>query len=272
MQYIPPELRENNGEIEAALRGDIPELVDSGDIRGIIHFHTNYSDGSSTIEQIVRSCIEKGYSYLGITDHSISAYYAGGLKKDDLRRQHEEIDHLNDKYPLFKILKGIEADILADGGIDYDDEVLASFDFTIASVHSFFSMDEARMTDRVIRAIRNRYVDILGHPTGRLLLGRDGYSIDMEKIFTAASEDGVHIEINCNPHRLDLDWRYCRAARDKGCRFVICPDGHEAEGVADVRFGINVARKGWLTKQDIVNSLSVENFLKSLKRNKRKVL
>lgn len=254
MAYIPPELRENNGEIEAAKEGEIPELIKDEDIKGVIHVHTCYSDGLNSIEEMVKAAIARGYSYLGISDHSQSAYYAGGLKVDDIKRQHEEIGQLRLKYPNFNILKGIEVDILPDGSVDYDDEVLSWFDFVIASVHSYFKMDEDRMTERVIKAMKNKYVNILGHPTGRLLLSREPYKINMDEIIRTAAKENVVLEINANPQRLDLDWRFCKAAKELGCKFVISPDAHSPGGIDDIRYGVNVARKGWLTKDDVINT------------------
>ncbi|MCR4434861.1 MAG: DNA polymerase/3'-5' exonuclease PolX [Clostridiales bacterium] len=258
MSYIPPELREDNGEIQAAKNGTLPPLLELKDIKGIFHVHSIYSDGSSSIEDLVRYCMQKGYSYLGISDHSQSAYYAGGLKEDRIKKQHEEIDALNLKYPGFLILKGIELDILPDGGVDYNDEILSWFDYTIASVHSSFQMEEDKMTERVIKAMKNRFVTILGHPTGRLLLSREPFKIDMGEIIKTAAEEGVILEINANPHRLDLDWRYCKAAKEAGCKFAICPDAHRVEGIDDLEYGVNIARKGWLTGKDVVNTLEAD--------------
>lgn len=260
MNYIEPELRENNGELEAAVDGTLPDLIKLSDIKGIFHVHSLYSDGTNSIEELVEYCISKGFSYLGITDHSKSAYYAGGLKEDDIKRQHEEIDRLNEKYSSFLILKGIELDILPDGSIDYDDEILSLFDFTVASVHSSFGMDEDKMTGRVLKAIRNKHVSILGHPTGRLLLSREPFKIDIDEIIKAASTENVILEINANPHRLDLDWRYIKKAREQGCKFVICPDAHRLDGIDDMEYGINMARKGWLTKGDVINTFNVDEI------------
>lgn len=268
MSYIPPELRENNGEIEAAREGCIPVLIEKSDIKGILHVHTNYSDGANSIEEMIGVCIANGYSYLGITDHSRSAHYAGGLNVDDIKRQHEEIDRLKEKYPHFLILKGIELEILPDGSVDYDDDVLSWFDFTIASVHSSFKMDEDKMTERVIRAVRNKHVTILGHPTGRILLSREPYKINMNEVIANAANEKVVIEINANPYRLDIDWRLCKAARDAGCRFVICPDAHGISGINDVEYGINVARKGWLGKEDVLNTYDA-NYLVNVFRQRK---
>lgn len=265
MQYIPPELRENNGELEAAKEGSLPLLITGEDIKGVFHVHSTYSDGSNSIEDMAKACISRGYSYLGVSDHSLSAYYAGGMKPDDIRRQHEEIDSLNVKYPGFRIFKGVELDILSDGGIDYDEEILELFDFTIASVHSQFGLDEDRMTERVIKAMRNRHVSILGHPTGRLLLSRDPFRINMNEVIKVAASENIILEINANPHRLDLDWRLCKAARDEGCRFVISPDAHRVEELEDMVFGVNIARKGWLSAANVINSMSAPEVYNLLK-------
>lgn len=270
MQYIPPELRENNGEIESALRGEIPVLVCDEDIKGILHVHTNYSDGVDSIEKMALYCMRKGYGYLGITDHSKSAYYAGGLSVEEIKRQHEEIDRLNEKYRPFRILKGIEVDILQDGSLDYSDEVLDWFDFTIASVHSAFRMDGEKMTCRVVSALKSKRIDILGHPTGRLLLAREPYNIDINEVIRAAAENKVAIEINANPRRLDLDWRFCRPAKGMGCKFVICPDAHRTGEIDEIRFGINIARKGWLTKEDIINTLNADEILNKFRQKRLK--
>lgn len=254
MDYIPPELRENNGELEAALEGRLPRLIELRDIKGILHVHSSYSDGTNSLEDLVQYCISKGYSYMGMSDHSETAYYAGGLKRDAIERQHEEIQRLNEKYRDFLILKGIELEILQDGSVDYDEEVLSRFDFTIASVHSSFNMDQDKMTERVVKAMKNKHVSILGHPTGRLLLSREPFKIDMEEVIKTAADTGVILEINANPHRLDLDWRYGKAAKEAGCRFAICPDAHALSGIDHMELGVNIARKGWLTREDIVNT------------------
>lgn len=260
MDYIMPELRENNGELEAASIKQLPTIIEDKDIKGILHVHTTYSDGANTIEEMVKHSIELGYSYLGITDHSKSAYYAGGLLEDDIKRQHEEIDRLNEKYSNFKILKGIELDILPDGSLDYGEDILSLFDFTIASVHSSFNMDEDKMTQRVLKAINNKYVTILGHPTGRLLLSREPFKINLGEIIKVCASENVFLEINANPHRLDMDWRLLKGAKDEGCKFVICPDAHRVEGLNDLKYGVNTARKGWLEKGDIINTLDASEF------------
>lgn len=260
MSYIPPELREDNGEIEAAKEGRIPTLVENSDIKGVMHVHTKYSDGLNSIEELVKASISRGYAYLGISDHSQTAHYAGGLKPDDIKRQHEEIDNLNNKYKGFRIYKGIELDILPDGSVDYNEDILSWFDFTVASVHSSFRMDEDKMTERVINAMRNKFITILGHPTGRLLLYREPYRINMNEIIKTASKEKVILEINANPHRLDLDWRFCKAAKEEGCKFVISADAHRISGIDDMQYGVNTARKGWLTVNDIINTLTVKKL------------
>ncbi len=261
LQYIPPEIRENLGEIEAAQKGEIPTLVDWQDIRGIIHVHSHYSDGANSIEEMARAAREMGYHYLVISDHSRSAQYANGLSEERIREQHGEIDALNEQFTDFRILKSIECDILPDGSLDYDDNVLASFDLVIASIHSRFKMSEEEATERLLRAMSNPHVTIIGHPTGRLLLGREGYPVNIPRLLQAAAEQGVAIELNANPHRLDLDWRWLREAKRLGVRIAIGPDAHQIEGLKDIRYGVGIARKGWLEKQDVLNCLSAEELL-----------
>jgi len=258
LPFIPPELREGHGEIELAESGRLPVLLEPGLIQGVFHTHTIYSDGSATLEQMVEATRSLGYRYIGISDHSQSAFYANGLKEDRIRAQHAEIAAVQKKIPDVRIFKGIEADILADGAMDYPDEVLATFDFVIASVHSRFNLSEEEQTRRICRALANPYVTMLGHSTGRLLLSRDAYRVDMKQVLDAAAAHGKIVEINANPHRLDLDWRLCGYAKEKGVKFSINPDAHSTEGLADVPFGVNVARKGGVTAQDVVNTLPVE--------------
>jgi len=274
LAFIPPEMREANEEIEYAAKlfkeeKELPELVEADDLKGIIHAHSTYSDGVNTLADLAAAVKKMGYQYLGITDHSQSAAYASGLTPDRVKRQQEEIDQLNEQLKPFRILKGIESDILPDGSLDYKEKVLESFDFIIASVHSNFNMSEKEMTARVIKAIQNPYTTILGHPTGRLLLQRDGYPIDLNKIIEAAAESNVAIEINANPYRLDLDWRYVRKAVEHGIKIPICPDAHDILAVNDINYGIGTARKGWLTKENVLNCLSLKELEKYLlkKRN-----
>src|SRR3989442_1612989 len=249
---------EGHGEIELAESGRLPVLLEPGQIQGVFHTHTIYSDGSATLEQMVGATRSLGYRYIGISDHSQSAFYANGLKEDRIRAQHAEIATVQKKIPDVRIFKGIEADILADGAMDYPDEVLATFDFVIASVHSRFNLSEEEQTRRICRALANPYVTMLGHSTGRLLLSRDGYRVDMKQVLDAAASHGKIVEINANPHRLHLVLRLCRSGREKGVKFSINPDAHSTEGLADVTFGVNVARKGCVTAQDVVNTLPVE--------------
>jgi DNA polymerase (family 10) len=266
MDYIPPELRENFGEIEAALARQIPVLIESDDIKGVIHVHSQYSDGLNSIAEMADVCKSRGYGYLVISDHSRSAAYARGLTEEQIRKQHTEIDELNKKMSDFRILKSIESDILADGQLDYDQDILASFDLVIGSIHSRFNMSATEATDRLIRAMRNPYLTIVGHPTGRLLLAREGYPVDMHAVIEAAAEFGVALELNANPHRLDTDWRLLKHARDSGVKISINPDAHKIEGISDIRFGVGIARKGWLRVSDILNCLTADELLKFASR------
>ena len=261
LAYIEPELREDRGEVEAAERDALPDLIILDDIRGLLHCHTTYSDGRSTLEEMARAAEAWGASYLGITDHSVSARYANGLSEAGLKRQHAEIDRWNAKSKKLRILKGAEVDILPDGTLDYPAKVLERLEFVVASIHTNFTMAEAEMTKRAVRALRNKYVGILAHPTGRLLLQRDGYRIQLEEVYKVAKEEGVVIEVNANPHRLDLDWRELFAARGHKLTFAINPDAHEAGGYSDLRYGIGAARKGWLTKKDVINCLTADKAL-----------
>jgi len=269
LDYIAPELRENNGEIEAAESGNLPDLVETADIKGIFHVHSNYSDGSDSLENLVRACVEAGYEYIGISDHSQSAFYAGGLKTDDLARQQNEILLLKEKYPNIAIFCGVESDILTDGSLDYSDQVLEKLDFVIASVHSGLKMEQSKITERVLRAINNPLVTMLGHPTNRLLLGRDNSPLDLEKVFIAAQENKVILELNANPARLDLDWRYLKKVRDMNLLVSINPDAHQVESFADTQFGVAIARKGWLEKRNVFNTLSRDEVEKYLYNRKR---
>ena len=258
---IPPELREGRGEIAAAAAGTLPALLEPADLRGFLHCHTRASDGTNTVAELAEACRAQGYAWMGITDHSKAAAYAGGLSVADLQRQADEIDAFNATGPGIRVLKGIEADILADGVLDYEDPVLARLDFVIGSVHSRFSQSRAEMTARVLAAMDNPHLAILGHPTGRLLLSRDPYQVDMDAVIAKAIARGVAIEINADPHRLDLDWRLLREARDAGLRISIGADAHNLAGIANVPFGVGIARKGWLTRADVLNTLPVEGFL-----------
>lgn len=268
LAYIPPELREDMGEIAAAESGRLPRLVEEKDIKGIFHNHTVYSDGSATLEEMVDAARAAGYEYIGISDHSRSAQYAHGLEIERVREQQGKIDALQKKYKDITIFKGTECDILPDGSLDYPDEVLASFDFVIVSIHSKFKMTEAGMTDRILKAIQNPYVTILAHPTGRLLLTREAYPVDMPKIIRAAGDLGVVMELNANPMRLDLDWRLAPLAVEVGVPVSINPDAHSVEGVQDVRYGVGIARKGWLTRESVFNTKSAAEMKKVLAKRR----
>jgi DNA polymerase (family X) len=265
---IPPEMREGMGEIEAAARRELPELVTFDDLRGVLHCHSDYSDGAATIEEMATAAKERGWSYIGITDHSESAFYAGGLKRDKVERQHEEIDRLNAAMSGFRILKGIEADILADGRLDYDAETLDRFDYVVGSIHSRFSMDGDAMTTRVLAAMDDPHLTILAHPTGRLLLSREPYAINVEAVLEKAADVGVAVELNADPHRLDLDWRYCRQAKELGVTIEIGPDAHSTAGLDNVHFGIGMARKAWLEAGEILNTGSAEEVLAFARRRR----
>ncbi len=261
LDFIPPELREGLGEVDAAARHALPRLLERGDLRGFLHCHTRYSDGSNSVEEIALACRAAGYTYVGITDHSQAAAYAGGLRPDDLRRQADEIDEVNGRIEGICVLKGVEADILQDGRIDFDDAVLAKLDFVIASIHSRFNMGEPEMTARMLAAMDNPYLTIIGHPTGRLLLSRDPYGLDLEAVIEKAAVTGVALEINADPHRLDLDWRMVRPARARGVAISLGADAHSTAGIANVEYGVGIARKGWLGPGDILNALPVDDFL-----------
>ncbi|MFH1134494.1 MAG: DNA polymerase/3'-5' exonuclease PolX [Pseudomonadota bacterium] len=266
LPFIPPELREGLGEIEAAARGELPALISPSDLKGVFHVHSAYSDGGLTIAELAAASRDLGFEYLGLSDHSRSAFYAGGLQLEDLERQQDEIEKVRRQYPDLTIFWGIESDILPDGSLDYPDDILARFDFVVASVHSHFHLPEPDMTRRLIRAVQNPHATILGHPTGRLLLAREPYALDLGAVLAAAAAAGTAVEINANPHRLDLDWRELRAAKALGLKTFICPDAHSATGLKDARFGVNIARKGWLTAADVVNCLNREEMADWLKK------
>lgn len=261
LPWLPPELREGMGEAEGAERGTLPRLVELADIRGVLHCHSQYSDGGATIAELAAEARRRGWSYLGISDHSQSAFYAGGLTAESLARQHEEIDAINASFSDFRVLKGVEADILPCGRIDYPVEVLDRFDYVIASVHSRFGMNVTQMTDRVLKALEDPHMAVLGHPTGRLLLTREPYAIDMDAVMEKAGRLGVAIELNADPHRLDLDWRHARAARRHGARIEIGPDAHSVDGLDNMALGIGMARKAWLAAEDVINTRSAEEFV-----------
>ena len=265
LAYIPPELREDSGEIEAAEAGTLPELVALDDLTGTFHCHTDWSDGGATLEQMAEAARGAGLHYLGIADHSRSAGYAGGLSVERVRAQWAEIDALNARSKgKFHLFKGTECDILPDGTLDYPDDLLAGFDYVVASVHSSFGLPRDEMTARIVRAVLNPRVTMLGHPTGRLLLARDGYAVDLDAVIEAAAQAGTMIEINANPHRLDLDAPHCRRARDRGVTIVVNPDAHSTGGLADLEYGVAVARRGWLARVDVFNTRPLQEITRLL--------
>lgn len=253
--FIAPELREGTGEWALALEQNLPQLISYQDLKGPLHNHSTWSDGKNTLANMVAYCKEQGWQYLGISDHSQSATYANGLYPERVLAQQKEIDALNASFDDFKIFKGIESDILGDGSLDYEEDILKTFDYIVASVHSGLSMDEDKATNRLIKAVENPYTTILGHPTGRLLLKRKGYPVDFHKVIDACAANGVAIEINANPWRLDISWKYVKYALDKGVKIAICPDAHENEGFLDMHFGIWMARKGFLSPENCINCM-----------------
>ncbi len=270
LSYVEPELRENFGEIELAKSQSLPELVEVSDLKGMIHAHSTYSDGRDTMEDMAEAARKLGYTYLGITDHSQSAGYAGGLKPEEIVKQHAEIEALNEKYASqnFKIFKGIESDIRLDGSLDYSEEILESFDFVIAAVHSGFQLSQEEQTQRVIKALESPFTTFLAHPTGRLLLRRDAYAIDMEAVLEVSGKLGVVVEINANPLRLDLDWRLGPFARKHGVKTSINTDAHITSGFDHARYGLGIARKAGFTKAEVVNTLELQEFEAFLKERR----
>jgi DNA polymerase (family 10) len=260
LSVIPPELREGLGEIEAAAHGALPKLVEERDIQGVFHVHSTWSDGMATIEEMARMAQGLGYRYLGLSDHSQSARYANGLDPGRVCEQHRLIDRLNTSLDGLTILKGSEVDILPDGSLDYPDDLLAELDFVVASVHSRFTMSAAEMTARIINAMRNPYVTMIGHLTGRLLLAREGYAVDVEAVIAEAIRLGVIIELNANPHRLDLDWRHLRAAQTQGLLTCINPEAHSPDGLRDVTYGVGIARKGGIPAEQVLNTRGLEEI------------
>ncbi len=258
-------MREGISELDWAKNKTLPKLISDTDLKGILHNHSTYSDGRNTLEEMALACRDLGMEYLGIADHSKTAVYAGGLYPKDVLAQHQEIDKLNTELAPFKILKGIESDILYDGSLDYEEEILKTFDFVVASVHSQLKMSKEKANTRLIKAIENPYTTILGHPTGRLLLSREGYPIDHHKIIDACAANNVVLEINANPLRLDLDWRHIQYALEKNVLLSINPDAHNTAGYHHMHYGVCVARKGGLTKDMTLNALSlseIETFLR----------
>ncbi|MBV8606054.1 MAG: DNA polymerase/3'-5' exonuclease PolX, partial [Singulisphaera sp.] len=268
---IPPELREDVGELEAAGRGPLPRLATLDDLTGTFHCHTDWSDGGATLAEMAEAARALGLKYLGIADHSRSARYAGGLSIERVRDQWAAIDALNQKFgSAFRLFKGTECDILPDGSLDFPDELLDGFDFVVASVHSHFGQPRDEMTARIVRAVSNPRVTMLGHPTGRLLLARDGYAVDLDAVIEAAARARSMIEINANPHRLDLDATHCRRARERGVPLVVNPDAHATGGLADLDYGIGVARRAGLGPGDLFNTAPLGAVAKALEARRRR--
>lgn len=266
LPFIAPELREGPEAVAQAAAGALPVLVGDEDLQGIFHVHTHFSDGEASLKDMALKAKAMGYRYIGISDHSEAAFYAHGLSREKIAEQQAEIRRLNGELDGITILSGIEADILADGSLDYDDETLASFDFVIGSVHSRFSQDRAAMTARLVKALSHPRLTMLGHMTGRLLLARDPYDFDLDAVLEAAAANGKIIELNANPHRLDMDWRDLQKARERGIMISINPDAHSPEGLDHTRFGVAVARKGGLAATDVFNAKPLEEVMAILKR------
>src|SRR4029077_19603383 len=261
--WVPPELRESDDALDAAATGRLPHLVEARDLRGLLHCRSHYSDGTVTIAEWATACRAAGYEWVGITDHSQSSAYAGGLRAEDVAQQHAEIDAVNagGADGGIRLLKGVEADILADGTLDYGPDVLDRFDFVIGSIHSRFGMTEAEMPRRVLTAMEDPRLTILGHPTGRLLLQREPYAIDLERVLLTAAARSIAVEVNADPHRLDLDWRMVRRARELGVTISIGADAHSTAGMANVEIGLGIARKGWLEPAGVLNTRDADEFL-----------
>lgn len=266
LDYIPPELREDRGEIDAAANGDLPRLIELENLRGTFHNHTTESDGRSSLREMIDAARDLGLEYFGISDHSKSSFQANGLDEKRLAKQGEEIDKLNDELHDIRIFKGVECDILRDGSLDFSDDILASLDYVVASVHNALTLSEADMTKRIIAAISNPHVTMLGHMTGRLILTRPAYALDIPAVIEAAAETGTIIELNANPRRLDMDWRWWPTAIEKGVRCSINPDAHSTQGIQDLWFGIGAARKGWLAAKDVINTLPLAKVEKEISR------
>ncbi len=264
LDHIPPEMREDSGEIDLAAGASVPSLVSQEDIKGLIHMHTTWSDGMNSIEEMACAAEQLGYGYIVITDHTTSSHIANGLTEERLKQQWKEIDAVNEKVPGIRILKGAEVDIKPDGTLDYSDEILKKLDVVIVALHAGFKGDRETITGRVVKALSNPHVHIFAHPTGRLLLGREPYAIDMEAVIRAAGENGKVMELNANPNRLDLNWQHLKLCREYGVKVSIDPDAHRVDGFGCMPFGIGTARRGWITSSDAINTLDVDALLKTL--------
>jgi len=271
LDYIEPELRENTGEIEAAERGSLPRLIELENLRGVFHNHTTASDGKATLREMAEAAQELGLQYLGIADHSKSSFQANGLDEKRLLAQIAEIRELNAEFEGFRIFSGSEVDILKDGTLDFPDEILAQLDYTVASVHNVFNLPEAEMTRRIIKAIENPHITMIGHLTGRLLLQRPSYAVNIPEILDAAAATGTIIELNASGWRLDLDWRWWKLAKEKGVKCSINPDAHSTHGLQDILFGVRIARKGWLRREDVINCLPLAEVEKVLQAKPTKL-
>jgi DNA polymerase (family 10) len=270
LPFIDPELREGRGEIERALEGKLPKLVVDDDLRGILHCHTDASDGTESLETMANATLRRGFGYFGVADHSKSAHYAGGLSVEQIGQQHRDADRLNRKFGKnFRILKGTESDILADGSLDYPDEVLERFDFVVASIHGRFKLDRKAQTERLLRAISDPHTTIIGHMTGRQLQRRPGYEIDVEKVLRACAQHDVAVEINAHPWRLDLDWRWHQAALDFGCMMSINPDAHSIRELDHMHWGVEMARKGGVPANRVLNAMTLPEIARYLRRKRR---
>ena len=266
LPYIPPEIREDTGEIEAAMEGKLPDLVELSDIKGDFHVHSKWSDGMHSIEEVAKECKNRGYEYVIISDHSKSLGVAGGLSEDDLLKQLKEIEALNKRLDNFRILAGIEVDIRSDGTLDFSDDILSRLDVVIAAIHSGFKQGKDALTKRIISAMKNRYVNIIAHPTGRLIGVREGYELDLEEIFKVARDTNTSIEINSYPQRLDLNDKNSRWAKEEGVKIAIGTDAHTLSQLDTIELGVAVARRGWLEKRDVLNCLSVDELLKKISK------
>ncbi len=270
LDYIEPEMREQTGELEAAEKHQLPKLIELDDLQGTFHCHTTYSDGNATLEEMALAAKKLGFKYLGIGDHSQSLQVANGLTIDRVKKQHQEIDALNAKLKGIHIFKGTECDILADGSLDFPDEVLGWFDYVVASVHTHFNQSEEEITKRIIKAISHPRVTMLGHATGRLLLRREGYKVDLEAVLQAAAKHHTMVEINAHPMRLDIDWIHCKRAKALGVQLVINPDAHSTHDLEYVEYGVYVARRGWLEKENVFNTKSLAQITKELELRKQR--